>query len=220
MKTEPVLQFLGELKENNHRDWMEKNKKVYEASRKYFEEMVAYLIKKTGEFDPAIVGLEPKNCLFRINRDIRFSKDKSPYKINFGASFQKGGKKTGLAGYYLHLQPEGETFVGGGIYMPENDVLMRIRQEIDYNLEEYKGIIFGKAFQSHFGEVWGEKMKNPPKGYAKDHPAIELLKLKSYTGFHQYSDEEVKKSSFIDNVVEDFKAMKPFIDFLNRAVEA
>jgi uncharacterized protein (TIGR02453 family) len=214
-----IFQFLSELKANNQKAWLDNHRKLYETAKKDFEEIVQHLIREVGTFDAGIADLVPKSCIFRLNRDIRFSKDKSPYKLNFGASMQKGGKKTSLAGYYIHIQPEGESFVGGGIYMPEPSVLAKIRQEIDYNSQEFHQIIDNQDFKQSFGELWGEKVKTAPKGYAKDHPDIELLKLKNFIAFRQFKDAQVNTSDFLADTVATFRAMKPLNDFLNRVFE-
>jgi uncharacterized protein (TIGR02453 family) len=214
-----IFQFLTELKANNQKVWLDNNRKLYETAKKDFEQIVQHLIQEVGTFDAGIADLVPKSCIFRLNRDIRFSKDKSPYKLNFGAFMQKGGKKTPLGGYYIHIQPEGESFVGGGIYMPEPGVLAKIRQEIDYNSQEFHQIIDNQDFKNYFGELWGEKVKTAPKGYAKDHPDIEILKLKSFTAFRQFTDEQVNANDFLANTVSAFQTMKPLNDFLNRVFD-
>jgi uncharacterized protein (TIGR02453 family) len=218
MNTQGILNFLNELKDNNQKAWFDANKKTYETAKKDFEAIVKYLIEEVISFDKDIEGMEPKNCIFRINRDVRFSADKSPYKTNFGASIQKGGRKSGLGGYYIHLQPGGESFLAGGIYMPMPPELAKIRQEIDYNGTEIKAILADKDFVKYFGELWGEKVKTAPKGYKADHPEIELLKQKSFIAFCKLSDKEVLAPKFIESVIPIFKAMKPLNDFLNRAV--
>ncbi|MCU0443792.1 MAG: DUF2461 domain-containing protein [Microscillaceae bacterium] len=215
-----IFDFLTQLKDNNQKAWLDNNRKLYETAKKDFEQIIKHLIQEIGFFDAQIAGLEAKACIFRLNRDIRFSKDKSPYKLNFGAFMQKGGKKTPLGGYYIHIQPGGESFLGGGIYMPEPTVLAKIRQEIDYNSAEFHQIIDSSSFKDFFGELWGEKVKTVPKGYDKDHPDIEILKLKSFTAFHQLSDAQVKAPDFFNHTLETFKIMKPLNDFLNRVFDS
>ncbi|MDX2305334.1 MAG: DUF2461 domain-containing protein [Microscillaceae bacterium] len=218
MSRQIILNFLSGLQTNNNREWMEANKKTYQDAKTAFEELVHALIQKISAFDSDIADLEPKQCIFRLNRDIRFSKDKSPYKLNFGAAMQKGGKKSRAGGYYIHIQPNQESFVGGGIYMPDASELAKIRQEIDYNGESLKKIIQNEAFIQRFGEIWGEKVKSAPKGYAKDHPDIELLKLKSFVVFEKFNDPDILKDDFADRCVAAFQALKPLNDFLNEAI--
>jgi uncharacterized protein (TIGR02453 family) len=183
------------------------------------EEFTAQLIKEIARFHPAIGTLQAKNCMFRIFRDVRFSKDKSPYKINMGAYISEGGKKGNKAGYYVHIQPNGQSFLAGGMYMPEALLLNAIRQEIDYNTEEFKSIINKKSFKNTFGELEGEKLKTVPKGYDKNHPYLELLKYKSYIVWHKLDDAELMQKDFLKKSAAVFKELYPFNQFLNRAVQ-
>ncbi len=213
-----VLGFLHNLHQNNNRDWMQANKKAYEAAKKDFNGFVSQIIDGIAAFDPDIEGLEPKHCTFRINRDIRFSKDKSPYKNNFGAYMAKGGKKGHGGGYYVHLQP-GQSFLGGGIYMPPADVLAKIRQEIDYNPDPLISLLEDKEFKDYYGELNGEQLKTAPKGYEKDHPNITLLRFKSFTVFRKVTDSEVKSGTFVNDVITGFRKMKPLKDYLSVAID-
>lgn len=212
-----VLDFLSELQKNNRKEWMDENKPTYQAARKEFVQLVTGLIEKITVFDPTITGLLAKDCIFRINRDIRFSKDKSPYKTNMGAFIAQSGRKTKGAGYYLHLQP-GNCFFGGGIYMPQATELAKIRQEIDYNAAQLKEILDDKTFKSTFGELQGEQLKTAPKGYPKDHEHIDLLRYKSYTVFTKFAESKVKQKDFADWLITQFKVMQPLNIFLNTAV--
>ncbi len=212
------LNFLGQLQKNNNKDWMDANKPSYQAARQEFIGLATDLIDSVSKFNPDIEGLDPKKAIFRINRDIRFSKDKSPYKNNFGVYIVPGGKKTGNAGYYFHLQPGNESFIAGGMHMPESSKLAKIRQEIDYNASELAKIVNEKAFKSTFGTIEGDKLKRAPKGYAEDHPSIEMLKMKSFLVLHKVEDKAVLKGDFTETIKKDFKTMHGFIDFLNVAV--
>jgi uncharacterized protein (TIGR02453 family) len=179
---------------------------------------VDILIQKTTEFDKSIKGLEAKKCIFRINRDIRFSKDKTPYKSNFGASISPGGKKSFDPGYYIHIEP-GKSFLAGGMWMPPASQLGAIRQEIDYNTKEFKKIISNKDFVKYFGGLDQEgKLQSAPKGYAKDHPSIELLKLKSYIVVHNLKDNEIFSKDLFRNCVSVFKSLYPLDLFLRKAI--
>lgn len=215
-----ILDFLAELASNNHREWFAQNKARYELAKKEYHHLIEALIKEVGAFDSQIAPLELKQCIFRINRDIRFSKDKSPYKNNFGASLQKGGKKSPYAGYYLHIQPHNQSFIGGGVYMPPSADLAKIRQEIDYNGEELRTLIAANDFQQYFGKLQGEEVSTAPKGYAKDNPYIDLIRLKSFVMIHPLTDQQVNADSFRETVLSACKAMKPVLDFLNRALES
>lgn len=213
-----ALKFLTDLKKNNNKDWFDKNKKEYDKIRKEVIEFVTGMIKRIQSFDPTLAGLEAKQCMFRINRDVRFSKDKSPYKSNFGLSFNRNGKSSAFAGYYLHIQP-GECFIAGGSYAPMPEHLAAIRQEIDYNFDEFKKIISNKEFKKYFGVLRGEKLSRPPKGYEADNPAIEFLKHKAFLMWHEFDQKKLSEKDFEKYCATVFKAMKPMLDFINRAIE-
>jgi uncharacterized protein (TIGR02453 family) len=181
-------------------------------------DFVTRMIARMQAFDPTLAGLEAKHCMFRINRNIRFSKDKSPYKTNFGLSFSAGGKSAPSAGYYLHIQP-GETFIGGGGWAPMPEHLAAIRQEIDYHFDDFKKILSAKEFKKYFGKLEGEKLTRPPKGYEADNPAAEYLKHKSFLMGHQVDEKQLTDKNFEKYCADVFKAMKPMIDFLNRAMD-
>jgi len=211
-----TLEFLNGLKYNNNRDWFLKNQSGYKEAKNNFESFVQELINEVIAFDPILKGLEVKNCIFRINRDVRFSNDKSPYKTNFGAFIVRGGKKNGdkFAGYYFHIEP-GDSMIAGGAYMPPAPWLSAIREKIDENPEELIEIMDKKDFSKYFGKIDGEKLKKAPKGYPPDHPYIDLLKLKSYLVINQVSDDVVVSPDYFHHVINVFKAMKPLNDFLN-----
>jgi len=213
-----LIQFLKELRKNNDRSWMEKNRLRYEESRDNFVTFVASLIHEIGSFDKDIASLEPKQCIFRINRDIRFSKNKAPYKTNFAAFFNEGGKKAGSAGYYIHIEP-GASFLAGGIYMPEAPVLAAIRQEIDYNLADWEKIILNPGFKKIFNKGLDQEMvlSRPPKGYDADNPALAYLKLKSFTVSHDVDDQFFTNKNSIREITKVMKALHPMIRFLNQA---
>ena len=215
-----TIKFLKELKKNNNKPWFDTNRKKYEDAKADYAAFVEQLIQNISKFDEAIPEMKAKDCVFRINRDVRFSKDKSPYKSNMGASFSKGGKKINTAGYYFHCEP-GQCFAGGGFYMPEAPQLAKIRQEIDYNFDEWKKIITNKSFVKKFPEgVNGIGiLVRPPKGYDENNPAINFLKMKGFIVSRPVADDELTNKNLVKEVVKTFEAMKPLIDFLNRAVE-
>jgi uncharacterized protein (TIGR02453 family) len=204
-----LLSFLNDLKAHNTKEWMDANKPRYQKVRKEFHAWVDQLIPLMAEFDPSLTDVTAKDSTFRINRDIRFSKNKDPYKTNMGAAIQEGGKKTMNPTYYLHIEP-GKSMLAGGLYMPPADVLGKVRQEIDYNPGELKKIIENKEFKEMFGAISGEALKTAPKGYPKDHPNIELLRFKSYVVMKDLSDNEVLDKSFMENVLHHFRLMMPF----------
>ncbi|MEZ5046382.1 MAG: DUF2461 domain-containing protein [Chitinophagaceae bacterium] len=214
-----TLHFLKNLKNNNQREWFLDHKKEYDHAKENFILFVDDLIKKISAFDPSIAHHEAKKCVFRINRDIRFSKDKSPYKTNFGAHITSALSKSDIhskAGYYIHLEP-GKSFLAGGAYLPATPWLKAIRQEIDYNTKKFKQIIENKNFKTYFGAIQGEKLVKAPKEYPKDHPEIELLKHKSFLAMHNIKDAEVLDKQFIQHSTKVFKALFPLDAFLNEA---
>lgn len=214
-----TLNFLKQLKNNNNKVWFEKNRKLYEVAKTNFLEFTAEFINGLEKTDPAVKGLDPRKTIFRINRDIRFSKDKSPYKTNMGCAVSKGGKLVSSAGYYFHVEP-GASFSAGGSYMPMPPQLQAIRQEIDYNFQSFKKIISHKSFQKYFPELDEiEKLKTVPKGYNAGNPAIEYLKHKSFIVSKQYTDKEITAPGFLKDLLASCKAMYPFILFLNNAMD-
>lgn len=216
---ETILKFLKQLSKNNNKEWFDIHRKTYENSKAEFEAVVKLVIEKSIEFDNQLVGLEAKKCLFRINKDVRFSKDKSPYKLNMGASINPGGKKSMIPGYYIHIEP-GNSYLAGGCYQPLPEVLAAIRQEIDYNSAELKKIIAAQDFKKYFKELSQEdKLKTAPKGYEKTHPEISLLQLKHFITIHPLKDEDVLNKNFPTYAVKVFKAMYPLNLFLRNCME-
>ncbi len=209
-----VLGFLKKLEKNNNRDWFNANKPQFIAAQEELTAFVDKLISGIARFDPEIIGTDPKSCLFRIYRDIRFSKDKSPYKLNMGASINPGGRKSQLAGYYVHIQP-GNCFLAGGKHMPTSAELLAIRKSIVKRPEEFLKIAKAKKFKEYFGEITGEKLKTAPKGFPKDHKMIDYLRLKGFIAYHEKVPEKrVLDPKYDKYVLEVFKAMKPLIHFL------
>ena len=218
MLQKSTLDFLKSLEKNNNRDWFTKNKNQFEEAKNDFQNFVQELILGISKFDKSIAGLEAKNCVFRIYRDFRFSKDKKPYKANFGASINRGGRKMPFAGYYIHIQPT-ESFLGGGMHIPDPDRLQKVRQEILYNTKDFKKIIGSSSFKKYFEKLWEEdKLKIAPKNFPKDHPDIDLLKYKSYIAAHTIKENQVLSKDFLKHCVTVFKELKPMNDFLNAAV--
>jgi len=218
MLQKETFRFLEQLKLNNSKEWMDANRKSYEAAKADYEAFVTELIGGLSKLVPAMAELTAKQCIFRLNRDIRFSNDKSPYKSNFGAAFSIGGRKSEYAGFYLHLEP-GQSFVGGGCWMPSAEVLKKIRQEIYYDLDTFNGIVASKAFRKLYPQIDGEKLKKAPQGYDPEDPAIEYLKHKSFTVGHPLQDADLQTGKAAAKVLQSFETMLPFIDFLNRAME-
>jgi uncharacterized protein (TIGR02453 family) len=216
---ETSFKFLKQLSKNNNKEWFDINRKTYEVCKVEFETIIKILLDKSIIFDKQLAGLEAKKCLFRINKDVRFSKDKSPYKLNMGASINPGGKKSMIPGYYIHIEP-GKSFLAGGSYQPMPEMLAAIRQEIDYNSAEFKKIISARDFKLYFKELSQEdKLKTAPKGYEKTHPDIALLQLKHFITVHPLSDEDVLNKNFPTYAAKVFKAMLPLNLFLRKCME-
>jgi len=221
MLQQTTVQFLRNLKKNNKKEWFDANRTKYESSKKDVEDLSVEIIKRLSHTDDSIAHLQPKDCMFRINRDVRFSKDKSPYKTNMGVYFSKGGKKGINAGYYFHLEP-GSSFVAGGLWMPMPPELKKVRQEIDYNWDEFSKITGSKKFKSVFGDLDMSNesaLSRPPKGYEADNPAISYLKLKSFIATTKIKDADLTSKDLVKKVTVHFESLKSLIDFLNRAIE-
>ena len=213
-----TLKFLKDLKKNNNKLWFDAHRKQYAEAKNDFENFIQSVLDKHSRNDSDLKELTAKKCLFRINRDVRFSKDKSPYKTNFGASMDKGGKKSGLAGYYFHLEP-GKSFIGGGIWMPQPDALKKVRQEIDYCFDEFKKIIASKKFKTVYGELYkgeGVQLSKVPQGFEKDNPAADYLKFKSWLVLTDISDQVITSKDLLKTTTDTFFVLQPFIKFLNR----
>lgn len=211
--------FLTSVSENNNREWFQVHKKEYEAARENVLSFTGEIIKGLARFDPSIpADLDPKDCVMRIYRDIRFSKDKSPFKTNFGIAISSDGKNFTGPGYYLHIQP-GNSFVAGGAWFPAAEHLKAIRQEIDYNLSDWESIVNDEGFVKAFGTPDQEaKLRSAPKGYASDHPGIEYLKLKSFTASSKLADKELTGKQSVGIVTNLFERLYPMMVFLRNAI--
>ena len=218
MAMDAILSFLSKLEKNNNKEWFDKNRKEYEATKKEFEAIVDELHTGLSKIEPGVADHKAKDAIFRIFRDVRFSKDKTPYKAHYSAVFSRGGKKAPDAGFYIHIQP-GQSFLAGGMWIPEGPVLKKMRQEIDYNFKEFKSIISNAKFKKYFKEIEGEKLKTLPQGYTADNPAIEYLKMKSIVITTKLSDKDLASKNAVSKVLEIFAVMKPLVDFLNRSLD-
>lgn len=214
-----ILSFLKALAKNNNRDWFEKNKAKYLQAKVNFEDFLEATHKELLKVDERLAGLNPRKLGFRIYRDVRFSKDKRPYKVNMGAGFSPGGKMMQEPGYYIHIEPGNKSFIAGGLYMPDSANLAKIRQEIDYNAKGFLKILNDKNFKEYCkGLDDFDKVKTAPKGYPKDHPQIDLLKNKSFISSHSFTDGQVSDKKFVKKVAEVCKAIKPLNDFLRESI--
>jgi uncharacterized protein (TIGR02453 family) len=207
-----TLSFLEDLRFNNNRAWFEANRKRYEAARAAAEALVTDILAQFAPVE-AVGSTAAKDCFFRLNRDVRFSKDKSPYKTNFGIVLGAGGRKTTGRSYYLNLEP-GDVFIATGVYDPTPEQLKHIRAAIAEDPAKLRRIITAKAFQDYFGGLSGDALKTAPKGYGADHPALDLLRFKQFLAVHQVTDEQALAEDFAAQVVQVCKALKPFATYL------
>ena len=220
MLSKNTLQFLDDLKENNNREWFLANKKRYEEYKKDYHQLIGAFLDAMKPKDASLEKLEIKNCTFRINRDIRFSKDKSPYKTHLGVWMNTNSSGINAPGYYIHIE-KGKSFVAGGLYSPEAADLKKIRKEIAFFYEDLEEIVNDKKFKKTFKgleRTETNSLKNAPKDFEKDHPAIEFLKLKSFIAVSKIDDSELFESNFITTTAEKLIVLKPLIDFLNRGL--
>ncbi|MDP2188747.1 MAG: DUF2461 domain-containing protein [Sphingobacteriaceae bacterium] len=223
MKSQPaaldfasLYSFLEELKEHNYKAWFDTQRERYQQLRLDFIAFVADLVERASLVDPNLAGLEAKNCIFRINRDVRFSANKNPYKTNFSAYLAQGGKKFPGAGYYFHFEP-GASFMAAGIWMPEAPLLKNIRQEIDYGFTAFKEIVENPALGVF--ELESDRLSRPPKGYEADNPAIEFLKLKSFVLSRSFDPLDFKSNTKLAaHFQENITTLVPFVEFLNQAL--
>lgn len=219
MKT--TLKFLSQLAKNNDKSWFDENRKLYEEARKEYIGLIDEVILQLKKSDPAIGDQTAKSSIFRINRDVRFSNDKSPYKTNFGASINAHGRKSMMPGYYVHVEP-GKNFIGGGLYMAEPAMIKKVRQEIDYNFEEFQSILKSPSFKKSYKDIYDGKdvkLSRVPQGYEKDNPAAEYLKLKSWIVMKEVPDEYMTDPKASSRIVKDLEAMQPLLVFLNKSLD-
>ena len=219
MISKKTLQFLKGLRDNNNKPWFDEHKEDYQQAKEEFTGFVQRMLDRLASIEPALSEQQPKDCIFRIFRDVRFSKDKTPYKAHFGAYFSRGGRKYPGAGYYVQIEPGGNSFAGGGLWMPEGKLLKAVRQEIDYCYDEFSAIISYAGFRKQFKGLEGEQLKTVPQGYTADNPAIGYLRMKSFIASRNFTDTEVMSEHFREQLSETFSSMKDLVDFLNRPLE-
>lgn len=221
MITKEALQFLADLIANNNTEWMHANKKRYENYKKDYHEYIAGILAEMKPLDKSLEPLEVKNCTFRINRDIRFSKDKSPYKTNMGVWFTQNKNRKNSPGYYIHFE-KGKSFIAGGVWCPEAAELKQIRKEIEFFHDDLQAIVNDKDFKSEFQSLDRDEnnmLKKAPKDVDPNHPAIEFLKLKSFTASEPIDDKMFTSPDFSKKIAKKLIALKPMNDFLSRALE-
>jgi uncharacterized protein (TIGR02453 family) len=208
------MRFLKRLKPNNNRDWFVSHRSEFDLARAHFEDYIAALLGELSRTEP-LRGLTPKDCIFRLNRDLRFSKDKTPYKPYMSAYIAPGGRKSRRLGYYVHIEPGNHSILGGGLHEPEPHELAAWRLSIDGDPRPFKKIASAAAFRRLFGEVRGDRLKTAPKGFPKDHPEIDLIRLKRITVWRPLSDREILLPSLLRETLVTFRAMKPFLAYLD-----
>lgn len=219
MKFDVTLDFLKKLNRNNNREWFDKNKGKFLAIKEDFEDFVSDLLHEMITFDASLAGQDPKKLIFRIYRDVRFSKDKRPYKNHMSAAFSPVGKGMGKPGYYFQLEPGNKSFAGIGLFQPVPEYLAKIRQEIDYNGDRLETIFKEKKFKGNFKKFWdGDALKTAPKGYPKDHTHADWIRLKSFIVLHEFKDTEVANKNFLKKLSEVMRSAKPLNDFLADAI--
>lgn len=220
MLSKNTLQFLEDLKTNNNRDWFLENKKRYEEFKKDYHQLIREFLEIMKPQDANLELLEVKNCTFRINRDIRFSKNKAPYKTHLGIWMNTNQGSNNGPGYYIHIE-KGASFIAGGLYSPEADELKKIRKEIAFFHEDLEEILSNKNFKKIYSGLDRNEtnsLKNGPKDFEKDHPAIEFLKLKSFVAVQKTSDKELFDDNFAKVIAEKLLVLKPLLEFLNRGL--
>lgn len=208
-----ILPFLTDLSENNNREWFNENKDRFILAKEDFNHFVDFLLARISEFDPLLKGTESKDCIFRIYRDVRFSKDKNPYKTHFGAYMAPGGRKAMNPGYYIHIDPA-ESFIGGGLYSPPPDKLKMVRENILEDPEGFISIIENEDFKNNLKLFDNDKLKTAPKGFPKDFEHIDLLRYKHYVPTKQLENKLLGKDNFIDTLLDYFELIKPFNDYI------
>jgi uncharacterized protein (TIGR02453 family) len=204
-----TLSFLKELKKNNTRDWFTEYKKEYENARMEFSKLIDASAEELN-----LTDVIDSKKIFRINRDVRFSRDKSPYKNKLSGFFTRAtGARRG--GYFLSIEPGGKTVVGGGFYAPEKEDLLRIRREFEMDVSEIEKVTSDQNFTRHFGRLRGEALKSAPRDFDKEHPNIKWINMKQFYAFREFTDKEVIDTSFPKEVISTFLAIRPFFDYMS-----
>ncbi|NBL64504.1 TIGR02453 family protein [Flavobacterium sp. NST-5] len=220
MVSKKILQFLNDIKENNNREWFHANKSFYEEYKTAYSKLIQEFLNEMIPLDESLRHLEVKDCSFRIARDIRFSKDKTPYKTHLGIWLSGGTKNTNLPGYYIHIE-EGKSFIAGGVWWPDHLDLKKIRKEIAYFYEDLEEIVTEKNFVKEFKSLdidENNSLKTAPKDFDKNHPAIQYLRLKSFTASQVIDNQLLTDKDFVKKVTKKLILLKPLNDFLTRAL--
>ncbi|WP_158979110.1 DUF2461 domain-containing protein [Cellulophaga sp. L1A9] len=206
--TNDVLKFLKQLEKNNNRAWFDEKKAVFKAHEKSVKELYSSVLEGLRGTDEI-----EKLKMFRIYRDVRFSKDKTPYKSHFAGSFSRTGAKL-RGGYYIRLKP-GESFIAAGFWAPNKEDLLRIRKELELDAEEFRAVIGAPSFKKVWGAITGDELKTAPKGFDKEHKDIDLIRKKQFIFVRNLSDQEILAPDFVKKVTDSFVAVRPFFDLMS-----
>jgi len=213
-----IYHFIEKLVQNNNREWFQKHREAYDMMRTNLDRLVEDLAHGLQKIEPDFHFTKARDYTFRIYRDLRFSKDKSPYKNHIGIYLINGGRKSPMAGYYVHIQPEA-SFIAGGLFRPDSKILRAVRDEIYYNCQSFEKIISSADFKRTFGGLWSEdKLKGVPRDFPKDSPAAKYLKYKSFIAMRAFDEKDFLSSGFIETCMQTFRSIKPMNDFLNNAI--
>ena len=211
-----TLKFLRQLEKNNNRDWFNNNKTRYQEEHQHMIQFAENLLDKMSQYDN-LVPMTGKQSLFRIYRDVRFSKNKNPYKSHFSGRMKRATKYL-RGGYYYHIEPGNKSIIAGGFWQPSPPDLLRIRKEIMLDAASLRKIINAAKFKKTFGTLQGEKLKTAPRGFPKDHPDIDLLRYKHFLVFKKFTDKEVQNPKFLNEAIKTFRAMRPFFDYMSEVL--
>ena len=218
MDVSVIFQFLKNLATNNNREWFQEHKDEYLKAQKEFEELLTAIIARISLFDESIVGIQAKDCTYRIYRDTRFSSDKTPYKIHLGGYINARGKKSEHCGYYVHIEHD-NCMLAGGSWCLESKVLKAVRQSIVDEVDEFRSIVEAADFKAAFPVIGETHLKTLPKGFPKDFPYPDYLRPKDYSVCHTVPDDFFRDENWLDRTAEIFELMKPFNDFVNYTID-
>ena len=218
MDVSVIFQFLKDLAANNNREWFQGHKDEYLKAQKEFEELLTAIIARISLFDESIVGIQAKDCTYRIYRDTRFSSDKTPYKIHLGGYINARGKKSEHCGYYVHIEPD-NCMLAGGSWCLEPKVLKAVRQSIVDEVDEFRSIVEAADFKAAFPVIGETHLKTLPKGFPKDFPYPDYSRPKDYSVCHTVPDDFFRDENWLDRTAEIFELMKPFNDFVNYTID-
>ncbi|MBM9576247.1 DUF2461 domain-containing protein [Leptospira sp. 201903070] len=213
-----TLDFLKKLAKNNNKPWLEKNKPLFIEAKNDFENLITELLIGLAKVNPDLAGVDPKKCIFRIYRDVRFSKNKEPYKTNFGASIGAGGKDLGRPLFYVHIEPGDRSFIAGGLYMPDPKILRRVRETILENSNVLKKIVRDKKIEKEFGGLSDMRLKTAPRGFSKDHPDLDWIQYTSYIVEKPQKDSEILSKNFIKSTIDSYRILQPFLNYFEKAL--